>query len=81
MSNSTVVKELKRALTKRRRPKCIQVFFAQDWELFGSGPHCLYIDRPKWKDDGLGGGAIIGNGPMAYDPYEFAGWRVVEESP
>ncbi len=78
MSNPTVVKELKRVLTKHRRPKCIQVFFSPEWERMDA-PHCIYIDNPKWQDDGSGGGAIIGDGPMAYDPYQIAGWRVTKK--
>ncbi len=81
MGNSTVVQELKRALRAISPPAKIQVFFPMVKSLSNDacGPHCLYIDHPAWQSDGQGGGAIIGDGPMSYDPYAFAGWRVVKE--
>jgi len=77
MANYTVVKELERALKGKNAPKRIQVFFYGDNSSFGVGKPCLYIDNPAWLDDGEGGGAVIGTGPMSYDPYEIAGWRTV----
>jgi len=76
MANYTVVKELERALKGKNTPKRIQVFFYSDNSSFGPGKQCLYIDNPAWLDDGEGGGAVIGAGPMSYDPYEIAGWRI-----